>query len=210
MRTTFLFRFAFCRRFFLLFSWFYFQFTRNQLIIIFIRKYVNFIVLQEQHFFAHYTKFRSLKSWWTGKKPCWNFGWKAKYLKYLFAGGNNGNKFNIDLNTGELTARPLDREQTARYLLQITAQDRGTPTSYQSTCNITIIVEDQNDNDPRFELPKYVATIAEDVAIGTSVISVKAIDSDLGINARIVYSLANETEWLFNIDNHSGLITTAG
>jgi protocadherin-16/23 len=125
-------------------------------------------------------------------------------------GGNVGNKFNIDLNTGELTARPLDREQTARYLLQITAQDRGIPTSYQSTCNITIIVEDQNDNDPRFELPKYVATIPEDIAIGTSVISVKAIDADLGINSRIVYSLANETEWLFNIDNHSGLITTAG
>ena len=114
------------------------------------------------------------------------------------------------MHTGELTSRPLDREAYSRYFLQITAQDRGTPVTYQGQCNITIIVEDQNDNDPRFELVKYSAMIPEDTPIATSVLTVKAIDGDLGINARIVYSLANETEWLFNIDNRSGLITTAG
>lgn len=108
-----------------------------------------------------------------------------------------------------MTARPLDREVHSKYLLQITAQDRGTPT-LQGTCNISITVEDQNDNDPRFESTKYIATIAEDEPVGTSVITVKATDADLGINARIVYSLSNETQWLFNIDNRSGLITTAG
>lgn len=125
-------------------------------------------------------------------------------------GGNVGNKFSIDMHTGELTSRPLDRETHSRYFLQITAQDRGTPVTYQGQCNISIIVEDENDNDPRFEMAKYVASIPEDVTIGTSVLTVKAIDADLGINARITYSLANETEWLFNIDNRSGLITTAG
>lgn len=137
------------------------------------------------------------------------------------------------MHTGELTARPLDRETHSRYFLQITAQDRGTPVTYQGQCNISVIgklciparhckgvtsnhdsffssVEDQNDNDPRFEMAKYVAAIAEDIPIGTSVLTVKAIDGDLGINARIIYSLANETEWLFSIDNRTGLITTAG
>lgn len=114
------------------------------------------------------------------------------------------------MHTGELTSRPLDRETHSRYLLQVTAQDRGSPVTYQGQCNISIIVEDQNDNDPRFEMSKYIATILEDVPIGTSVMTVKAIDADVGINARIIYSLANETEWLFNIDNRSGLITTAG
>lgn len=114
------------------------------------------------------------------------------------------------MHSGELTARSLDRETQSRYMLQITANDRGTPITYHNTCNISVIVEDQNDNDPRFELPKYTASIPEDIQIGTSVLSVKANDSDLGINARIVYSLANETQWLFNIDNRSGLITTAG
>lgn len=128
----------------------------------------------------------------------------------LSTGGNVGNKFSIDMHTGELTSRPLDRETHSRYFLQITAQDRGTPVTYQGQCNISVIVEDQNDNDPRFEMAKYVATIPEDAPIGTSVLTVKAIDGDLGINARIIYSLANETEWLFSIDNRSGLITTAG
>lgn len=114
------------------------------------------------------------------------------------------------MHTGELTARPLDRESHPRFLLQITVQDHGTPISYQGTCNITVKVEDQNDNDPHFELSKYVATIAEDVSVGTSVLTVKATDADLGINAKIIYSLANETQWLFSIDNRSGLITTAG
>lgn len=114
------------------------------------------------------------------------------------------------MHTGELTAKPLDREMQARYLLQITAQDRGSPITYQSTCNITIVVEDQNDSNPRFEQLKYMVTIAEDVAIGTPILTVKATDSDIGTNAKIVYSLANETDWLFSVDNRSGVITTTG
>ncbi|XP_037958849.1 protein dachsous [Teleopsis dalmanni] len=129
---------------------------------------------------------------------------------YSISGGNLGNKFSIDMHSGKLTARSLDREQHSRYLLQIQAQDRGSPISYQGHCNITIIVEDQNDNDPRFEQTKYVVNIAEDMPVGASVLRIKATDADLGINARLVYSLANETQWLFAIDNKSGLITTVG
>lgn len=114
------------------------------------------------------------------------------------------------MHTGELTAQPLDREMQARYLLQITAHDRGSPITHQGSCNISITVEDQNDNDPRFELAKYIVSVSENIGIGTPILTIKATDADLGINARIVYSLANETQWLFNIDNRSGLITTAG
>ncbi|KAL1394428.1 hypothetical protein pipiens_003054 [Culex pipiens pipiens] len=131
-------------------------------------------------------------------------------ITYSISGGNIGNKFSIDINTGAITARPLDREVHARYVLQITAQDRGSPTSQQGHCNITIRVEDENDNDPKFELQKYIATVDEDAQLGTTVLTVKAVDADIGINARIVYSLANVTEWLFDIDSKSGVITTAG
>lgn len=133
-----------------------------------------------------------------------------KTNSFSFAGGNFGNKFSIDSNTGELTARPLDREVQSRYHLQITAQDRGSPITYQGSCNITIAVEDQNDSHPHFDLPKYIVSIAEDVPIGTAISTVKATDADLGINAQIVYSLENETNWLFNVDNRSGVITTTG
>lgn len=136
---------------------------------------------------------------------------KIKFMQFdRFSGGNSGNKFSIDMHTGELTARELDREMQARYLLQITAQDRGSPITYQGACNISIAVEDQNDSNPRFELTKYTVTVAEDVAIGTPIMTVKATDADIGTNAQIVYSLANETNWLFSVDNRSGVITTTG
>ncbi|XP_069675157.1 protein dachsous-like isoform X2 [Periplaneta americana] len=131
-------------------------------------------------------------------------------VTYSITAGNIGNKFSIDLHTGELTARPLDRESHSRYWLVITAQDRGTPVPLQGSCNVSVIVEDQNDNDPRFSQPRYTATIPENVPVDSVVLTVQASDADLGVNARIVYSLANESQWLFKIDNKSGVITTAG
>ncbi|XP_044255905.1 protein dachsous [Tribolium madens] len=130
-------------------------------------------------------------------------------ITYSITGGNVGNKFIIDNKTGALTAKPLDRESHSRYYLTITAQDRGKP-SMMGFCNITVMVEDQNDNDPKFDLSKYSTTIPEDISIDTSIIKVHASDADMGVNARIIYSLANESQWLFRIDNKSGVITTAG
>ncbi|XP_055386024.1 protein dachsous [Condylostylus longicornis] len=131
-------------------------------------------------------------------------------ILYSIVGGNLGNKFSIDAHTGELSARSLDREQNSRYVLQIQAQDRGTPIAYQGYCNISVMVADQNDNDPVFEQSKYMVNILENIEIGSSVLKIRANDADSGENARIVYSLANETQWLFAIDSKSGLITTVG
>lgn len=116
----------------------------------------------------------------------------------------------MDLHTGQLLARPLDREAQARYWLVVTAQDAGSPTPLSGSCNISILVEDQNDNDPRFSQTRYSTTLAEDAAPGTLVLTVQATDADLGANGRVTYSLANESHWLFRIDNRSGAITTAG
>nr|XP_022912562.1 protein dachsous isoform X1 [Onthophagus taurus] len=128
---------------------------------------------------------------------------------YSISSGNIGNKFSIDPRTGELSAKPLDRETHPKYNLTISAQDKGNP-PLQSYCNITVHVGDQNDNDPKFDLPNYFASIIENVPVYTSVMKVHASDPDLGINRQIIYSLANESQWLFRIDNKTGVITTAG
>lgn len=130
-------------------------------------------------------------------------------IGYSITGGNLGNRFSIDMRTGELTARSLDRETHSRYQLTITAQDRGKP-SLMGLCNITVVVEDQNDNDPKFDLSKYSTSIPENTPIDTTILKVHASDIDMGVNSRIIYSLANESQWLFRIDNKSGDITTAG
>ncbi|XP_060532504.1 protein dachsous [Cylas formicarius] len=130
-------------------------------------------------------------------------------VSYTISGGNARSKFSIDPKTGDLTARSLDREAQSRYQLTVTARDRGTPPLY-GQCNVTVFVEDQNDNDPLFDLSKYSTTIPEDVPVDTSVLRVHAVDADAGLNARIVYYLANESHWSFRIDNKTGVITTAG
>lgn len=75
---------------------------------------------------------------------------------------------------------------------------------------MTIIVDDKNDNDPRFSQQKYSAFIPEDTPPDSDVITVQAMDADVGINSNIVYSLANESHWLFKIDNKTGVISTSG
>ncbi|XP_022814420.1 protein dachsous [Spodoptera litura] len=131
-------------------------------------------------------------------------------ITYSITSGNNGNKFSIDSTSGKLTARTLDRETQSKYHLTITAFDHGSPVALQGSCNITVIVEDQNDNDPVFDTGHYSAAIPEDAMIDTSVIKVRATDADLGFNKRIVYSLANESQGLFRIDNKTGIIFTTG
>ncbi|XP_041987836.1 protein dachsous [Aricia agestis] len=131
-------------------------------------------------------------------------------ITYSIISGNNGNKFSIDATTGKLTAKTLDRETQARYDLTISAFDHGSPIALQGSCNLTIVVEDQNDNDPVFDTAHYSSAIPEDSPIDTSIVKVRATDADLGLNKRIVYSLANESQGLFRIDNKSGIIYTTG
>lgn len=127
---------------------------------------------------------------------------------YNIIGGNGGNKFHLDPKTGELTAKTLDRELQAKYQLQITAQNRGSTTA--GHCNLTVMVDDENDNNPNFEQSKYEAVLLEDVPPGTKVVTARAHDADVGANAKITYSLSNQTENIFQIDNKTGVIFTVG
>lgn len=138
--------------------------------------------------------------------PDWGANGQAVYS---INSGNGGNKFHLDPKTGELTAKTLDREVQAKYQLQITAQNRGSTTAGHH-CNLTIVVDDENDNNPNFEQSKYEAALSEDVPPGTKVLIAKAHDADVGLNAKITYSLSNQTENLFQIDNKTGVITTVG
>ena len=130
-------------------------------------------------------------------------------VTYSITGGDVSNKFSIDTCSGQLSSRPLDREDRAKYFLVITAQDRGKPAQH-GICNITITVDDQNDNDPKFLQNRYTAKVKEDTPPNTKVLTVRANDADHGENARITYTLTNETQWLFKINNVTGVITTAG
>ncbi|KAF0309990.1 Protein dachsous [Amphibalanus amphitrite] len=132
-------------------------------------------------------------------------------ITYSITDGNVGNKFSIDARTGALSARPLDREARDAYQLEITVQDGGSPARRAPlNCPLTVHVLDENDNDPVFQQRRYQVRIPEDAPLGTDVVTVTATDDDAGDNGRVTYSLSNETQWRFRIDNLSGRITTAG
>lgn len=83
------------------------------------------------------------------------------------------------------------------------AQDGG---GLLCTSDIYVVLSDVNDNPPVFTQANYIAMVPENYASKMLVTRVAAIDADLGINRRILYSM-EDTSRVFTIDSVSGVIT---
>jgi len=75
-------------------------------------------------------------------------------------------------------------------------QDAGTP-SLSAERDLTVHVLDENDNAPKLSSQQYTVSrqqytlsVPENTPVGTSVFSLEAADTDIGVNARLVYSLS--------------------
>jgi len=107
----------------------------------------------------------------------------------------------------------LDRELNGVYRITIVAVDGGSPPLTGST-ELTVKVVDVNDNSPRFEHSDYDVTVPEDVAPGTTLLRVAAVDPDDGLNGRIIYELSPQAPGLtgdsnrlpFAVDNVTGAV----
>lgn len=72
---------------------------------------------------------------------------------------NFDGKFSVHPNTGELFAvKSLDREETAIYNLKLVARDSGLIPK-MVTADVTVIVDDKNDDTPQFERDSYQQTV---------------------------------------------------
>ncbi|XP_013133825.1 PREDICTED: neural-cadherin isoform X4 [Papilio polytes] len=124
----------------------------------------------------------------------------------LKAQGQGAGTFNIGPTSGIVKlAKELDFEDLRQphvYSLVVTAtEDSG---GFSTSVELTIRVTDVNDNAPKFELPDYQAhNVDEDIAKGTSILKVKAMDADSGKNAEIEYLVSDDH---FAVDNN-GIIT---
>lgn len=94
-------------------------------------------------------------------------------------------------NYNLITSDVLDREITTVYNISISAWDGGSP-SLSSQENVLISVSDINDNSPRFTQTKYNVYLMENNTPGSSVFAVSAIDSDIGPNGDVIYSILDE------------------
>ncbi|XP_076875512.1 protocadherin gamma-C5-like [Brachyhypopomus gauderio] len=106
--------------------------------------------------------------------------------------------------------KSLDREKQSTHSLLLTAVDGGNP-ARSGTTTIIVRVQDSNDNSPVFEKPSYKIKLPENSRKGTVISTVKALDSDEGVNSQLTYSFEPNTpisiQKLFSVDPEQGAIT---
>ncbi|XP_072249833.1 neural-cadherin [Leuresthes tenuis] len=114
--------------------------------------------------------------------------------------------FDIDPDTGVIiTAVSFDRERQREFTLSVTATDQAEEPLI-GICQITVLISDQNDNDPKFENSRYQYFLREDTPVGTSFLRAAAHDDDQGSNAAITYSLSNQNPAYLHINPSTGWI----
>ncbi|NXG04380.1 PCDB4 protein, partial [Sakesphorus luctuosus] len=88
-----------------------------------------------------------------------------------------------------VTVSALDREETAQYILTVTAADAGSP-PLTTTQTFTVEISDVNDNAPVFNQTSYTMYVRENNVPSVLVGAVSAADADVGLNAKVTYSLS--------------------
>uniref|UniRef100_A0A673ZVS4 Protocadherin-16 n=1 Tax=Salmo trutta TaxID=8032 RepID=A0A673ZVS4_SALTR len=130
-------------------------------------------------------------------------------ISYSIFSGNTLHSFGISSSTGEIwvqSSMGLDYEETPRLRLVVKAETA----SSSSFMAVNLILQDVNDNLPRFQLQNYVAYIREAQGYNFPIIQVVADDLDQGQNGQVTYSLRSSSlSGLFKIDPLTGSITTA-
>ena len=86
--------------------------------------------------------------------------------------------------------QPLDRETRSSYLFFIRAADLGTPTSLDTTKQVTVHVGDENDNPPVICEVPCVFEVPENLNLQQIVAEIRASDPDAGTNGEIRFEVA--------------------
>nr|XP_030687106.1 protocadherin-16 isoform X2 [Globicephala melas] len=130
---------------------------------------------------------------------------EAARVSYRLAAGGDG-YFRLHPSTGALSVvRSLDREQRAEFLLTVVASDHGSPPR-SATQLLTVSVADVNDEAPTFQQQEYSVLLRENSPPGTSLLTLRATDPDLGANGQVTYGgISGES---FSLDPDTGVLTT--
>ncbi|XP_030253327.1 cadherin-7 isoform X2 [Sparus aurata] len=89
----------------------------------------------------------------------------------------------------------MDREAREQYLVVVQVKDMlGLSGGYSASTTVTVSLTDVNDNGPTFQHHLYAFAVPENAAVGTTVGRIMAGDADVGINARMTYSLEDDLE----------------
>lgn len=107
----------------------------------------------------------------------------------------------------------MDREKRSVYRLTVIAEFNKGMISGAGIYQVTIYVEDDNDNAPVFEFPAYEGHITENSAPGTEVVmntKIRAKDVDEGANSYFKFTLFGEGHELFDVNEDTGVVKFIG
>lgn len=123
-----------------------------------------------------------------------------------FGGDSHGDFILNPLNGQLLTARPLDRETTALYHIDLYVQDGAG--SQGNSATLVIMVTDVNDETPVFDRSFYSVTVDDGTLPQSVVTMVMAMDGDDGNNGQVTYSLSGDANVMatFNVRADTGII----
>nr|XP_017451421.1 cadherin EGF LAG seven-pass G-type receptor 3 isoform X4 [Rattus norvegicus] len=131
-------------------------------------------------------------------------------LEYSLTGVASDTPFVINSATGWVSVSgPLDRESVEHYFFGVEARDHGSP-PLSASASVTVTVLDVNDNRPEFTMKEYHLRLNEDAAVGTSVVSVTAVDRDA--NSAISYQITGgntRNRFAISTQGGMGLVTLA-
>ena len=134
-------------------------------------------------------------------------------ISYSIFSGNSFMWFDIDSTSGLVTTiGTLDRELTPEISLVILARDHGSPT-LNSTTVLRVALVDANDNPPEFTQHVFNTMLYENSSIGTTVITLNAVDEDIGDNGNVTYvidSSSYEITSVLSVNERTGIMTTKG
>ncbi|KAM9827567.1 cadherin-8 [Neosynchiropus ocellatus] len=122
------------------------------------------------------------------------FGNNAKLIYSILQGDPY---FSVEPKTGIIvTSWPnMDREAKEQYLVVVQVKDMlGLSGGYSSSTTVTVTLTDVNDNGPTFQHHLYTFAVPENAPLGTTVGRIMADDNDIGINAKMTYSLEDDLE----------------
>lgn len=121
--------------------------------------------------------------------------------------------FDVDRSSGQLVvAHSLDRENVSEYHLEIRALDTTSIGNPQSIAvSVKVLIEDANDNPPRWPQDPITVRVPERAAIGSTIYNLTASDMDSGLNGELRYSLVAEfpPKGSFAVDSLTGALTLA-
>lgn len=122
-----------------------------------------------------------------------------------FLSSSSHSMFIVDQNTGRIiTAAPLDREKTASYTFEVCATDSSPVNPRNSTVQVTVYIQDVNDNAPFFiQDPLIVNISASSVSSRRVLATMRAEDKDFGANGSVFYRFSSPVRG-FTINSLTG------